>query len=502
MVVRDPSGYFDFLGVGINDSVRFGYSADGNTVTIPRLLSSSCLGGSSIEMSHTSTDSDSVSMSFKRRSASQCMDEGNSRSSISRGKIGLKKGPWTSAEDDLLKEYVKKHGEGNWNAVQKHSGLLRCGKSCRLRWTNHLRPNLKKCAFSDEEENLIIRLHAQMGNKWARMATHLPGRTDNEIKNFWNTRAKRLARCGQPVYPDYVTDSQLGNKQEVLPLRQQMNEFSSPIVEEFKPFAGQLSYSQLSEMSFESLLCQDVGFQTNNLISAAADGFKPLQDSDGLLPYLDSHNAFRPPLLGQFPHSERTYGSFSWDCSGGLAAVPLSSMVDYSTFQALPVPAKLELPSLQYTETCLGDWPGPSTPSVEAADGFVDSPQTVSAASDCVSSYNDGLLGSLFLDRKTLLSEMDYVVSGPDPGAFGGPISPLAGSVTSVDELSSGKKSTVNHEAMGDETENDTCDGDRLLAMVWCGGGGDSGAEDYASMNILDFLEDTSLPLPEDRGPC
>jgi transcription factor MYB, plant len=85
----------------------------------------------------------------------------------------LKKGPWTSAEDSVLLDYVKKHGEGNWNAVQKSTGLSRCGKSCRLRWANHLRPNLKKGAFTAEEERLIIQLHAKMGNKWARMAAHV-----------------------------------------------------------------------------------------------------------------------------------------------------------------------------------------------------------------------------------------------------------------------------------------------------------------------------------------
>lgn len=85
----------------------------------------------------------------------------------------LKKGPWTSSEDAILVEYVLKHGEGNWNAVQKHTGLARCGKSCRLRWANHLRPDLKKGAFSTEEENRIIELHAKLGNKWARMAAEV-----------------------------------------------------------------------------------------------------------------------------------------------------------------------------------------------------------------------------------------------------------------------------------------------------------------------------------------
>ncbi|KAM0952229.1 putative transcription factor MYB-HB-like family [Dioscorea sansibarensis] len=120
---------------------------------------------------------------------------------------GLRKGPWTREEDAVLTEYVKKHGEGNWNAVQHHTRLPRCGKSCRLRWSNHLRPNLKKYPFTPEEENLIILLHAHLGNKWARMATQLPGRTDNEIKNYWNTRVKRLRRAGLPLYPPEILQS-------------------------------------------------------------------------------------------------------------------------------------------------------------------------------------------------------------------------------------------------------------------------------------------------------
>jgi myb proto-oncogene protein len=99
-------------------------------------------------------------------------------------KTGMKKGPWTPQEDMILIEYVNKHGEGNWNSVQKNSGLLRCGKSCRLRWANHLRPNLKKGSFSEDEEKIIIELHAKLGNKWARMAAQVLYFTLNYIYFF------------------------------------------------------------------------------------------------------------------------------------------------------------------------------------------------------------------------------------------------------------------------------------------------------------------------------
>ncbi|XP_073063867.1 transcription factor MYB53-like [Primulina eburnea] len=110
---------------------------------------------------------------------------------------GLKKGPWTPEEDDKLINYIQKHGHGSWRALPKHAGLNRCGKSCRLRWTNYLRPDIKRGKFSQEEEQTILNLHAILGNKWSAIATHLPGRTDNEIKNFWNTHLrKKLIQMG------------------------------------------------------------------------------------------------------------------------------------------------------------------------------------------------------------------------------------------------------------------------------------------------------------------
>ncbi|KAI0500645.1 hypothetical protein KFK09_018861 [Dendrobium nobile] len=152
-------------------------------------------------------------------------------------KVGLNRGAWTPEEDMRLMAYIRKFGHGNWRALPKQAGhypllslsplnfysvpaseertvryplgterraalgtergLLRCGKSCRLRWINYLRPDIKRGNFSIEEEETIIKLHGLLGNKWSKIASSLPGRTDNEIKNVWNTHLKKRLKSNE-----------------------------------------------------------------------------------------------------------------------------------------------------------------------------------------------------------------------------------------------------------------------------------------------------------------
>ncbi|XP_047975332.1 transcription factor MYB1-like [Salvia hispanica] len=117
-------------------------------------------------------------------------------------KVGLRRGPWSTKEDTLLANFIQQNGEGQWRSLPKKAGLLRCGKSCRLRWMNYLRPGIKRGNISEDEEDLIVRLHGLLGNRWSLIAGRLPGRTDNEIKNYWNTHLQKKLNAAATPHKD------------------------------------------------------------------------------------------------------------------------------------------------------------------------------------------------------------------------------------------------------------------------------------------------------------
>ncbi|KEH17561.1 putative transcription factor MYB-HB-like family [Medicago truncatula] len=172
-------------------------------------------------------------------------------------KSGMRKGTWTAEEDRKLIAYVTRYGCWNWRQLPKFAGLSRCGKSCRLRWLNYLRPNIKRGNFTQEEEELIIRMHKKLGNRWSTIAAELPGRTDNEVKNHWHTSLKK--RAIDNIVTNEETKSTQGrcvsNYQITLPANSQISDTNGPL----SPFS---SSSELSSTSSDhnSTALDDFGF--------------------------------------------------------------------------------------------------------------------------------------------------------------------------------------------------------------------------------------------------
>ncbi|KAJ6670471.1 TRANSCRIPTION FACTOR MYB33-RELATED [Salix viminalis] len=316
------------------------------------------------------------------------------------GMIPLKKGPWTSAEDAILIDYVKKHGEGNWNAVQKHSGLFRCGKSCRLRWANHLRPDLKKGAFTTEEENCIVELHAMMGNKWARMAAE----TIQDGQNMGTLQT------GDTYDPELM----------------QTDHFKIPEVE-FKNLElsrGVPSYSLgRFDTSASSMLKQGVGSSYGNglvfptmhpakrpresqTIFTGLDGIVgrglPVSVFDQLTDYPCGKIIEHSGLSSPYDPDLSTYDQPSWDVLPGSHAI----LNDNSSSASVPicVAMKLELPSLQYSESQQDSWGTPASPlpSLESVDTLIQSPPTKEMWSDGQSSRSSGLLDAVLYESRNL----------------------------------------------------------------------------------------------------
>ncbi|KAF5739949.1 putative transcription factor [Tripterygium wilfordii] len=201
----------------------------------------------------------------------------------------LRKGLWSPEEDGKLLNYITKNGHGCWSSVPKLAGLQRCGKSCRLRWINYLRPDLKRGAFSQQEENLIIELHAVLGNRWSQIAAQLPGRTDNEIKNLWNSCIKKKLRQRgiDPNTHKLLSELEIDNEKQVTD-----NDKASTVSGEFNLIEAANSKSPSASSGSRI---------ANNKNNSSTQDFI-LENS--------SNTSCRPPgLVGSFPFQKLNHGT-------------------------------------------------------------------------------------------------------------------------------------------------------------------------------------------------
>ncbi|MED6221993.1 hypothetical protein PIB30_060093 [Stylosanthes scabra] len=243
----------------------------------------------------------------------------------------LRKGLWSPEEDEKLFNHITRFGVGCWSSVPKLAGLQRCGKSCRLRWINYLRPDLKRGMFSQQEEDLIISLHEILGNRWAQIAAQLPGRTDNEIKNFWNScLKKKLVKQGidPATHKPLSTDHDDKKQEDSKIMMTENNEKNTTTL----PSSIQLPFS--TNLSSSILLNDDSGNyygsggdSNNAIIEASRDMF--MTNNNNKATFLDPLSSL---YADYFPHQQQqpnnNYHQLSAVtavtnyCGGGFSSMP------------------------------------------------------------------------------------------------------------------------------------------------------------------------------------
>nr|URY18971.1 MYB protein [Zanthoxylum bungeanum] len=207
---------------------------------------------------------------------------------------GIKKGAWSKEEDDKLRAYILKYGHWNWRELPKFAGVCRSGKSCRLRWVNYLRPNLKHGNYTKEEEDIIIKLHEEHGNKWSLIASKLPGRTDNEIKNYWHHLRKRKNKDQASIMEEHSNETnQIGEAESQSP------NLADTQIQESSPLSTSSYHAVNNNLFGDSsgdfwtdpfVLSDDYAYNQNNYSSSSFPNGEPtlLNDSfyeDGFDPF-------------------------------------------------------------------------------------------------------------------------------------------------------------------------------------------------------------------------
>ncbi|KAG5225813.1 transcription factor MYB [Salix suchowensis] len=254
-------------------------------------------------------------------------------------KNNVKKGPWSPEEDDKLKAYIDQFGTGgNWIALPQKVGLKRCGKSCRLRWLNYLRPNIKHGGFSEEEDNIICSLYISIGSRWSIIAAQLPGRTDNDIKNYWNTRLKKKLLEGANNLPTIgyhplIQMPMANSALERLQLHMQLQSLQNPISfynnpalwPKLHPFQEKILLQSLSEISNPLMQYAFPGTQQGD--AQKVDIYGQLVDSD----------TFNKNSLNVIASSDSPVPLSNGTNVMDLTSVPRAGMADQSDAAVQPV---------------------------------------------------------------------------------------------------------------------------------------------------------------------